>query len=54
MTDRVEPDPIVVQRQNELSDLWHDFAEAHADEPGYDPDDDPAFQRIAHRITGID
>jgi hypothetical protein len=50
---RVEPDPIVVQRQNDLFDLWHDFADAHADEPDYDPDDDPEFHAEARQIMGL-
>ena len=34
-TTRIQPDPIVVHRQNDLFDLWHEFADAHADEPGW-------------------
>jgi len=53
MTTRVQPDPLVVQRQNDLFDLWHDFADAHADEPDYDPDDDPEFHAEARQIMGL-
>lgn len=53
MIARVQPDPLVVQRQNDLFDLWHDFADAHADEPDYDPDDDPEFHAEARRIMGL-
>lgn len=49
----VQPDPIVVQRQNDLFDLWHDFADAHADDPDYDPDDDPEFHAEARQIMGL-
>lgn len=53
MTTRVQPDPLVVQRQNDLFDLWHRFADQHVDDPEYDPDDDPEFHAEARRIMGM-
>jgi hypothetical protein len=47
------PDPTVVQRQNQLSDLYTRFAVQYQDEPDYDPDDDPDFVRQARQIMGL-
>ncbi len=44
---RVQPHPDVVRRQNELFDLYTDFAIANGDDPDYDPDDDPEFLEAA-------
>jgi hypothetical protein len=46
---QVQPDPLVVKRQNMLFDLWTHYAIAHGDDPEYDPDDDPDFVAQAHR-----
>ena len=50
---RVRPDTIVVQRHNDLADLYNDFAIRHGDDPDYDPDDDREFVAKARRIMGI-
>lgn len=50
---RVAPDPLVVKRQNDLSDLWCAFVAEHSDESDYDPDDDPDFVAQARHIMGL-
>ena len=46
-TDRSVPDPVVVQRHNELADLYNSW-------PGDgDPDDDPEFVAAARKIMGL-
>lgn len=46
-TERSVPDPVVVQRHNDLADLYNSW-------PGDgDPDDDPEFLAAAHKIMDI-
>jgi hypothetical protein len=52
-TSRVQPDPLVVKRQKDLLDLWTASVVDHADDPNYDPDDDPAFITHARHIMGL-
>lgn len=47
MTVTARPDPIVVRRQNELFDLYQQFA------GDGDPDDDPEFVDAAREIMGL-
>lgn len=51
--ERVRPDPLVVQRQNQLFDLYAKFVDGHADETDYDPDDDPDFVAQARETMGL-
>lgn len=51
---RVQPDPLVVKRHNNLSDLYSTLVAEHADDQDYyDPDDDPDFVAQAREIMGL-
>lgn len=46
-TPRAVPDPVLVRRQNELADLYHQW------QGKGDPDDDPDFVDAARKIMGL-